>query len=366
MSAPRLVLGLVTLLFVSGPVAIARSTASHEVDSAVEPACSAEQGQLFIDTGRYDHAIREFTCVIDADPTGVDGYRGRIEAELLLGRYSDAVADYQRVTAFVEPVQPDAKSIILAGYAAHLAVNSNDLIALTGASFARWWYFDYSTAIHLLKQLVDLQPDNVYGNLFRGSSRLLQGATRAQGVNDLNRAIELAPDSPDVQFIVSDAYTYGLPDPELALAAATEALDGGLDTPRVHAILASARSALGNELTAAAHIERHIELVTTQLLTTSPIAAGATLTLGLVPGRVYEIPVSVNAGDTIAISTGSRDFFDTIMVLLAPDGSPVAGSDDPKFAFAAIDLVAGASGTYLVRVTSFEAVNTGALLVTRD
>ncbi len=35
--------------------------------------------------------------------TQVEGYRGRIEAELLLGRYSDAVGDYARVTAFVLP-----------------------------------------------------------------------------------------------------------------------------------------------------------------------------------------------------------------------------------------------------------------------
>src|SRR5262245_55492209 len=50
--------------------------------------CTAEQGQLFIDTERYDRAIREFTCLINAQPTEVEGYRGRIEAELLLGRYS--------------------------------------------------------------------------------------------------------------------------------------------------------------------------------------------------------------------------------------------------------------------------------------
>ena len=49
--------------------------------------CTAEQGQLLIDEGRYKQAVNEFTCVIEADPTGVEGYRGRIEAQLLLGRY---------------------------------------------------------------------------------------------------------------------------------------------------------------------------------------------------------------------------------------------------------------------------------------
>ena len=73
-----------------------------------DPGCSAEQGQIYIDEGRYEQAIREFTCLIEAQPTEVEGYRGRIEAELLLGRYSDAVGDYASVTALVLPVHPDA------------------------------------------------------------------------------------------------------------------------------------------------------------------------------------------------------------------------------------------------------------------
>jgi hypothetical protein len=73
------------------------------------PQCTAQQGQLFIEEGRYERAIREFTCVINAQPTEVEGYRGRIEAELLLGQYANALADNGRITAFVLLVHPDAK-----------------------------------------------------------------------------------------------------------------------------------------------------------------------------------------------------------------------------------------------------------------
>ena len=31
--------------------------------------CTAEQGQALIDEGRYKQAIKEFTCLIDAQPT---------------------------------------------------------------------------------------------------------------------------------------------------------------------------------------------------------------------------------------------------------------------------------------------------------
>lgn len=34
--------------------------------------CTVEHGPLLIDEGRYKQAIREFTCVIEAEPAGVE------------------------------------------------------------------------------------------------------------------------------------------------------------------------------------------------------------------------------------------------------------------------------------------------------
>jgi tetratricopeptide (TPR) repeat protein len=327
--------------------------------------CTAGQGQQFIDAGQYDKAVKAFTCVIAAQPTDVEGYRGRIEARLLLGLYSDALRDYGRVTAVVLPTDPGAATTILEGYAARLSADPQNIAALTGASFARWWLFQYAQAIHLLHQLLAVSPDDVYGNLFRGSSRLLGGKTKAQGVADLERALALAPLSPDVHFIVADAYTYGQPDLQRAFIEATAALDGGLDTPRVHAILGAAQMAFGNLPAALAHIDRHFELITTDIVQTTPIAARDSMLLAMVPGRVYEIPIVAGAGETIAIATKSQDYFDTIAILLAPDGTPVAGSDDTNGYFAAFEWPAAATATYRLRVAFFEAVNTGEILVTR-
>ena len=343
-------------------------TGGHGAAGSAQAAerCTAERGQTLINEGRYERASREFTCVIDAEPTGVEGYRGRIEAELLLGRFSDAVRDYARVTALVLPVHPDAQESILAGYTARLKASPDNIPALTGASFARWWFFEYAQAIHLLNRLVDLRPNDVYGNLFRGSSRLLLGATKAKGIADLEKAISLAPRSADMRFVVADAYTYGLSDPQRALAEATLALQWGLDTPRIQAILAVAQMALGNQQAAAAHTQKHIKLVTTELLTTDPLAAGTSLSLALLPGRSYEIPLAAVTGETLSILTSSPDFYDTILVLLAPDGTPVLGADDYDDYFAGFQWVAPVTGNYRMLVTSFESVNTGTLVVTRN
>ena len=349
---------------VLGNLVLALLVAGHPA-TAHAANCTVENGQLLIDEGRYQRAIGEFTCVIQDHPTEVEGYRGRIEAQLLLGQYSNSVRDYARVTAVVIPAHPDAQATILGSYAARLETAPNDVPALTGASFARWWFFDYLGAIHVLDRLLDVEPANPYGNLFRGSSRLLKGHAVADGVVDLDYAIALAPESPDVRYIVADAYTYGLPDPDRAFAEATLALEGGLETPRVHAILGSAYSAFGDVAAAAIHVDAHIQLVTTQLLATSPLARRTSIALDVVPGRTFEIPLVVSAGESISIVTSSNDYWDTILAVLDPDGSPVLGSDDSWKYFAAFDWTAPSSATYRMRVTFFEGVITGTVRVSR-
>jgi tetratricopeptide (TPR) repeat protein len=341
----------------------ARAADPRQVDGKTA-GCTARQGQIYIDTGRYDRALREFSCVIDGDPTGVEGYRGRIEAELLLGRFSDAVRTYTRVTAFVEPVHPDVETTILAGYDARLARNPVDVAALTGSSFALWYYFDYAAAIHTLNKLLEFRPDNLYGNLFRGSSRMLRG--RNAGTEDIERALQIDPVSPHVRYVVADAFTYGSPaDPQRAFDEATLALEGGLDTPRVHAILASSLLAFGDLAGAGEHIERHFELVTTDLVPAPELVPGGTVSVDEVPGRAHEIPLQVTAGETLSIATSSHDFYDTILVLIGPDGTPVLGSDDFAGYFAGFDWVAPATGRYTLRVTFFESVIYGQIQVTR-
>ena len=322
-------------------------------------------GQASIDEGDYDRAVREFAAMIEADPTAVDGYRGRAEASLLLRRFADAYRDYAAITAFVRPVHPDALDTIDRDYGERLAAAPGSIPALTGAGFVQWAHFDYGQAVELLDALLEVRPDDVFATLFRGSARLLAGLMNEGGIADLERAIELAPGSADVHYIVADAYTYGLPDPERASAEASIALERGLDTPRVRAILAAAQLAFGNEAAAATHIERHLELVSTDLLSTAPLAAGASLSLDLAPGRVYDVPLPVTAGETISVATSSRDFVDTIAVLYAPDGTLLTGSDDTNAQFAAISTRAARSGTYRLRTSSFEAVDTGVLEVIR-
>ena len=332
---------------------------------AAAPSCSSATGQALIDEGRYERAIREFTCLIQADAASVEGYRGRMEAQVLMGRYADAVHDGARFTAVVEPAHPDAQQTVTRGYLDRLAARPNDVPALTGMTFARWWFFDYPAAIKYAGQLLDVRPDAVAGWLFRGSSRLLHHVQTSRGVADLERALQLDGANPSVHYLVADGYAYGLNDYDRAYAEASIALDGGLDTARVHAILAAALNAFGDTAAAAQHVARHFELVTETLVTAAPLTAGNSVALDLVPGRVVDIPIPTVAGQPISIVTGSKDYWDTIALLVAPDGTPVLGSDDVNAYFAAFSYVPPVTGTYTLKVTFFESVIYGVLDVTR-
>jgi hypothetical protein len=146
------------------------------------------------------------------------------------------------------------------------------------------------------------------------------------------------------------------------------ALTNGIDTPRIHAILASAYFAFGQDESAAQELLVHVDLVTNNIVNTAPLAASMDITIDLVPGRTFSIPVSVAAGEVLSIVTTSPsgEISDSIVVLLAPNGTPIFGNDDFNGFYAGFDWTASAPGTYELLVTSFESIGTGQLVVTRN
>lgn len=337
---------------------------SHTAEAGPCTGASAAKGQQRIDQQRYAEAVAVFTCLVDANPSSHEGYRGRAEAELLRGNYSHAMRDYARITALVLPADPNATAKILGEYNDRLARQPNNIPALTGATFVHWWNFDYAATLPWLERILAQKPDDVFGVLYRGSNRLFTGD--AGGVADFERALQLAPTNAHAHFIVADGFTYAYPDPQRAQTEATYALTHGLDTPRVHAILAASAFALGDPATGAQHVQQHIDLVTTEVISAPPLATGQEQALDFVAGRTYEIPIVLAAGQSLSIRTDSPSgaIWDSILVLEGPDGTPVIGNDDFIYYFAGFDWVATQSGTFTLRVTTFEGVSAGDLVIT--
>ncbi|MCC6509527.1 MAG: hypothetical protein IT423_10495 [Pirellulaceae bacterium] len=328
---------------------------------------SLEDGQAYLEQGQYELAIESFSEFVDQQPTSPEGYRGRIESWLMLRRYSDAMRDVTRFNALVVPADPSAIDWILSYYETRIAADSDDILALTGGSFAYWWNFDYATALLHLETLNAIAVDDAYGILFRGSSRLLSGENQPGGVVDFEYALFLDPFNPHARFIVADGYTYGLPDPDRAFVEAWLARLGGLDTPRINAIVAACFEAWGSMKASAFFLQRHIQQVTTNLVMLSSLSNNQSVDVFFEPGKTIEIPVTVQAGKKLRIETSSpsEEVYDTVAVLLAPNGTPLTGSDDTNDFFAAFQWTAPVTTTYRLRITTFEAVSTGLVKISR-
>jgi hypothetical protein len=330
------------------------------------PADPLADGQALLASGDYAGARAAFTCAAEADPAAIDAYRGRIEAALLSGDYADAVGDDTAILIHVLPETPDAFDTLIADYQSELASDPENITLLSGLSFAQWWVSDYAAAVETLDHLLALEPDNRYANAFRGSARYFNEAYE-DGDADFAHALELEPDNPHLYFVLADAYTYGAGDTESALEAALKANELGLDTPRLNMILATAYLAAGDEAKATEYFAQHIESATTEMVETDPLAVGETVTLEIVPGRSYTLPLDVAAGETLTIITDSPDgAVDSMLVLVAPDGSLVTANDDTVELNAGLERQIAEEGTYRLLLTSFEGAGTGQVIVTRE
>lgn len=338
---------------------------------ASDEACTGEtdylaQGQALLDAGDYRGAIAAFSCAAKAAPEALNAYRGRIEASLLSGAYADAVGDDTAIMIHVIPTTPDAFESMIADYESRLAGAPDNITLLAGLSFAQWWVSDYAAAIDTLDHILELDPDNRYATAFRGSSRYFNEEFE-DGDADFARALELEPDNAHLQFVLADAYIYGAGDYANARIAALEANELGLHTPRLNMILATAYSAEGDEATAAQYFAEHIRSATTNMVQGDLLAAGEIVTLEFVPGRSYTIPLEVTAGETLTVNLDSpADGVDTMLVLVAPDGSLVAATDDVVDLNAGLEgVIIAEGGTYNLLIATFEGAGTGEVIVTR-
>jgi hypothetical protein len=86
----------------------------------------------------------------------------------------------------------------------------------------------------------------------------------------------------------------------------------------MYAILAGAYNAFGELDAAAAQVQRSIDLVTTELVPTTALAADESRSIDVATGRTYAILIAAAGGETTSIASKSRDFWCSIAVLLAP------------------------------------------------
>lgn len=112
----------------------------------------------------------------------------------------------------------------------------------------------------------------------------------------------------------------------------------------------------------------YVLLIATEAVEVDPIASGDVVPLEMVEGRVYVIPMNLQAGDVVsAVATADEgSAVDPLLVVLDPDGEPVAGNDDMQqgdlTAFVE-NVTITTTGIYALVVTHAGGGSEGALVV---
>ena len=171
---------LLAMLILSGAVTLYCAS----VDAAVEDAI--QRGDDFLEVGRFEDAVAEYTESINIDPDNVDAYIKRGQARLKQADYDNAVADMDKARKLIDPQ-------LIHIYSAGM----HEVYFQSGIA-----YYDtglYDDAIILFDKAIDvvLSPLDYPATYYqRGMSHYRKGNDR-RAIADFDRIIHLEQEYPD-------------------------------------------------------------------------------------------------------------------------------------------------------------------------
>ncbi len=143
-----------------------------------------EDGDAFLDAGRYDRAIAEFTDAIELDPNAVDAYVGRGLAFINLDELEDALADFD-IALELDPENSDAYN---------------------GRGLIFYYQDDNENAIEDYTLAIENDSENYIAYYNRGLVYFNQGDYDL-AISDLTEAINIEPEDPDSFYLRGISYT---------------------------------------------------------------------------------------------------------------------------------------------------------------
>lgn len=386
------------------------------------------QGEASYAGGDYAAAIEAFTCAIQADSSDYHAYLGRFQAALLSGRYAMAVndanavkdyarelfdqtlADYDfRLNADSSDIQTymlrallfwtlaedrrvledcdhiialdpqNAFAYLFRGssnqylgdrltppadftHAVNLDPDNADIYALIGSTYVQTG--DTMNAMMNLDRAIQIDPANARSYYFRGL--VYMGETNyTQAVAEFTRAIELEPQYVDPYYdrgwthARQGDYLQAISDFDQVILINAQFQWAYLGRGVVYDLSGDPQAAVRDYLT-------YVRLNQLEHIDGQPLAPGVPVRLDMIDGRVYTLPVTVQAGQVVDIIASSpNDRADPLIVLMGTDGTTaLAGNDDETigdFTAAIHDFSIPANGTYTLLVTHSDGGNQGAV-----
>jgi tetratricopeptide (TPR) repeat protein len=365
----------------------------------------------------YPAAITAFTCAIIQDPANYNAYASRMRAALFAGRFVQAVSDANALRDYARPVfdmelqsvsfeisanPNDVRSYMvralmlwadaqdnqaLADYQAILSLDPSnvfallfrgssnqylgdrltpaddfadairlsgqnaDVYALIGSTYAQTRDFDQAM-IHL-NQAIQRDPTNARSYYFMGVVFLAQNRY-AQAIERFTTAISLDPAYAEPYYDRGLAYGQQN-DYAAAIADFTQAIAINPNYRLAYLSRAVVYDEMGQDAAALADFARYVELNTLASFEGDFLFSDLPVIADMDDGRVFRYPLVLEAGQTVtltAVSANNRS--DPLLMLLAPDGTPVAANDDQvlgQFTSVIENFQAPTAGAYTVLLT---------------
>jgi tetratricopeptide (TPR) repeat protein len=349
-------------------------------------------GNSALESGDYESALAAFTCAIEADTTNYDARLGRIFAYLLSGQYARNVPDWVAITygnaqvwseaiarysSAIEASPNDLLPYVQRSYV-HWAILENEQAM---ADYNRILVLDPDSVYALLfrgniylsrreDEAADadferarvLAPDNAHVYAMIGFFSGLAGHTES-GLENLSQAIQLDPNMADFYISRGIVYEQVMEDIENAAADYSHAIELAPEEPSYYywrgllyrdqmvafdeqAVAdftraieldpewaayyidrALAYEQMSDAVSAAADLIRYIEQ-TQKVTIDQNIEIGETVSLPMMAGRVYRIPILARAGQRLTTRNNDQTevSVDPIYVLLGADNTPLTAS----------------------------------------
>lgn len=230
-----------------------------------------------LEAENFGQAVVDLSLYLLLNPTDARGYYLRGLGYYSLDDMNAAIADLTQGLRYSEAL-PDLQASLLSTRA--------EFYNIVG---------DPAAALADVEALIDIRPSSeAYAQ--RALLRLSGSAFQA-AVDDLDEAIMLATSDQPVLFFY-----------------------------RAHAY-----EALGETAPAAADYLQWIDGISQQTTDEGRLESGGELTLELAPNRAHHIALDVNRGDDLYIRVNTvAGNANPLLVLLGPDGTPLAGNDDAR------------------------------------
>jgi tetratricopeptide (TPR) repeat protein len=253
-----------------------------------------------LEARNYDAAIRDYTLLIFLNPTFSQGYYGRALSYFSQNALDRALSDLARALE----TAPNSIQYVQGIFALRA-----DIYTQQG---------DLDSAIADYDSIIALNPDaSSYAS--RGLLRLNQDEFEA-ALSDMDEAIALAENEAVLYFY-----------------------------------RAFIRSRMMDDTEAASDLLRFVALNRTELTQNDPITPGEVKVVALSQGRVHIIPFQASEGQTLSAVAGGEQgsTTDPLLILLAPDGTPIIADDDSGGGTTALltDIPLTETGLYVLVVS---------------